>query len=98
LSAPYITDVINKGLLAPKGEIVAWLNSNDVYYPGTSKMVTEFLNAHPDVDVLYGEVHHIDADDPVLEAYPAEPFSWERLIETCIISQLTAFFRYRFIE
>ena len=40
-------------------------------------MVTEFLNAHPDVDVLNGEAHHIDADDPVLEAYPAEPFSWE---------------------
>lgn len=84
MSAPYIADVINKGLLAPKEEIVAWLNSDDVYYPGTSKTVTEFLDAHPDVDVLYGETHHID--DCVLEAYPTEPFSWERLIETCIIS------------
>ena len=60
--------------------------------------MAEFLDADPDVDVLYSEAHHIDADDPVLEAYPTEPFSWERLVETCIISQPTAFFRVRMIE
>jgi glycosyltransferase involved in cell wall biosynthesis len=91
-------DAINKGFLASKGEIVAWLNSDDIYYPGALKTVAEFLDAHPDVDVLYGKAHHIDADDRVLEAYPTEPFSWERLVETCIINQPAAFFRRRIIE
>jgi glycosyltransferase involved in cell wall biosynthesis len=91
-------DAINKGFLTTQSEFIAWLNSDDIYYPGTLETVTEFFDSHPEIDVVYGDANHIDAEDRVLETYPTEPFSWERLIETCIISQPAAFFRRHAIE
>ena len=36
--------------------------------------------------------------DQIIEKYPAEPWSWERLQQQCIISQPAAFFRRTVIE
>jgi glycosyltransferase involved in cell wall biosynthesis len=93
-----MADAVNKGFLATQGDIVGWLNSDDIYYPETLQTVLEFFNAHPEIDVVYGGAHHIDANGRLLEVYPTEPFSWNRLIDTCIISQPASFFRRRTIE
>ena len=37
-------DAINKGFRMAKGEIFAWLNSDDTYLTGTVKKVVDFLN------------------------------------------------------
>ncbi|UJX40157.1 glycosyltransferase [Desulfovibrio sp. JY] len=91
-------DAINKGIAATTGEVLAWLNSDDVYSPGTLQAVLEVFEARPDVDVVYGDGDHIDVDDAVIEPYPAEPFSLERLKDRCIICQPAAFFRRRVVE
>lgn len=91
-------DAVNKGIAATTGEVIAWLNSDDVYSPGTLQAVLEVFKSRPDVDVVYGDGDHIDVDDAVIEPYPAEPFSLERLKERCIICQPAAFFRRRVVE
>jgi glycosyltransferase involved in cell wall biosynthesis len=93
-----IADAINKGIDNSTGEIVGWLNSDDIYYPGAFKNVLEFFKVHPEIDVVYGKANHIDASDNILEPYPTEPFSWERLVDTCVISQPATFFRRRVVE
>jgi glycosyltransferase involved in cell wall biosynthesis len=93
-----MADAVNNGFQATAGDIVGWVNSDDIYYPGTLKTVVDFFDANPAVDVLYGAARHIDADGRLLEDYPTEPFAWDRLIETCIISQPASFFRRRTIE
>ena len=49
-------DAINKGLKRATGDMVCWINSDDVLYPNfVEKFVNHFVS-HPDVDFLYGDV------------------------------------------
>lgn len=91
-------DAVNKGIAATNGEIIAWINSDDVHYPGAYAAVREFFEKRPDVDVVYGEADHIDEADCFIEEYPSEPFSFERLKDVCFICQPAAFFRRRAVS
>lgn len=56
------TDAINKGLHKATGDIVAWLNSDDVYAPGTLLAIGEAFAANPDVSIFYGDVENFFPD------------------------------------
>ena len=49
------------GFARISGDIMAWLNSDDVFMPGALRYVAEFFVTHPDVDAIYG--HRIVIDE-----------------------------------
>jgi glycosyltransferase involved in cell wall biosynthesis len=91
-------DAINKGFRSARGEILAWLNSDDTYLPGTIRRVVEYFQAHRDVGMVYGEGYHVDAIGKIVERYYTEPFSFKRLAEICFICQPTVFLRAEVIK
>ena len=59
-------DAINRGFLKARGEIVAWLNCDEQYLPGTLRTVVDYFRDHPEVDVLFGDAVLVDESGEVL--------------------------------
>ena len=54
---------INLGFANTSGEIMAWLNADDLLLPGALACVADYFANHPDVDVVYGDRILIDDQD-----------------------------------
>jgi glycosyltransferase involved in cell wall biosynthesis len=88
------SDAINKGFLKSTGEILAWLNSDDVYLPGVLTFMVRSFREFPTEDVLYGDTLFIDENDAILRKMKAGRFSRGGLISwTLNLIQLNAFWR-----
>jgi glycosyltransferase involved in cell wall biosynthesis len=87
------TDAINKGLRQLHGDILAYLNSDDVLTPGAIDRVVRFFNENPDIDLVYGNADYIDEEDQVIGPYKTASYSLERLLEDCMICQPATFWR-----
>lgn len=89
---------VNKGIHASRGEIIGWLNSDDIYYPGAVQKALKYFEEHPETQVLYGEAYHIDPQDQIIDKYYTEPWDFKRLLDVCFICQPAVFFRRELIE
>ena len=54
------SNAINKGFLLASGDIVAWLNSDDTYEPGTISSIVKLFEDSPQTSLVYGEGYIID--------------------------------------
>jgi glycosyltransferase involved in cell wall biosynthesis len=91
-------DAINKGMKLLRGEILAYLNSDDILLPGALEKIVEFFNDHPECDMVYGNADYIDVDGEVIGTYNTADYSFERLMHDCCVCQPAAFWRRRIAE
>jgi glycosyltransferase involved in cell wall biosynthesis len=69
------SDALNKGFRLAKGDIVGWLNSDDLYRPGCFEHVAKAFRQNPDADVIYGDYTWIDAAGNILKLRREMSFS-----------------------
>ena len=89
------TDAINKGFHRAKGEYIWWLNSDDMLLPNSVESTVSFLETHPDVDMVYGDLEWIDENGGIIKEYRYAPFDFLSSITKWIdISQAGAMARH----
>jgi glycosyltransferase involved in cell wall biosynthesis len=88
------TDAINKGFAKAKGEIIAYLNSDDTYLPNAVSEAVTFLQTHPEVGLVYGDTNFIDENGDSIGRFPAQQTDYKRLRRGYVhIPQQAAFWR-----
>jgi glycosyltransferase involved in cell wall biosynthesis len=93
------TDAINKGIKRSHGEILAYLNSDDLYLPETIKTVVDFFCEHPEIDMVYGDISHIDKQSKHIESIKTGTIDLEKYLTGILyLPQPTVFFRKKIIE
>jgi len=88
-------NAINLGFAHSTGEIMAWINSDDMLLPGTLSYVAEFFIKHPDVDLVYGHRIVIDEDDYEIGRWVLPPHDKYSYLWMDYVPQETVFWRRR---
>jgi glycosyltransferase involved in cell wall biosynthesis len=91
-------DAINKGLARAKGEILAWLNSDDYYLPGAVSAAMTVFDQNPEVVLVYGDMLAVDEDGRAINTLKYRQLSMQDLLCFQIIGQPSAFFRRDALE
>jgi glycosyltransferase involved in cell wall biosynthesis len=69
------SDAVNKGWTRATGDVLAYLNSDDLYPPGAIRAAMRHLRDHPEIGVVYGSYTVIDERGAVLEPL-RRPSAW----------------------
>ena len=65
-------DAMNKGIKKCSGDIIGILNSDDIYYSETLKIVNQYFNSYKDLDFLFGSVNKYK----LLHGYNPKKIKW----------------------
>ena len=92
------SQAINRGFSRTNGEIMGWLNSDDLLLPSALATVVHYFNCYPDVDVVYGNRLLIDENGMeigrwIMPGHDGKVLSWADYVP-----QETMFWRRRIWE
>ncbi|MHB1155897.1 MAG: glycosyltransferase family 2 protein [Phycisphaerales bacterium] len=93
------SDAIHKGFTRATGDILYWLNSDDVLLPGALARVRQAFADHPDWDVLTSYGCWIDADSRIIKVFRMGRESDRQARGGCMhVCQQTCFFKRELYE
>ncbi len=85
----------NKGLQIATGDIIGWINSDDIYYPGAFSESSKIFIDNSSVDIVFSNYNFIDANDKVIRLRKEIPFDYNTSLWTkdCYHANCAGFFR-----
>ena len=92
-------DAINRGFARATGDVLCWLNSDDMFMPGVIPRVVRAFEEHPEVDFVYGRGWNIDESGAIVDDAGVLTFDlWKLIHQRNFIQQPSCFFRRSLIE
>jgi glycosyltransferase involved in cell wall biosynthesis len=91
-------DAINKGFSRAKGDIIAWLNSDDLYLPGAISSAVMVFGKNPEAGLVYGDAVSADGDGNLLNELRFDSWGLADLLEFKIICQPAVFMKRSILE
>jgi glycosyltransferase involved in cell wall biosynthesis len=93
------THAINKGIGYAKGDIIAYICSDDFYIQGSFKTAALYFAGHPEVAMIYGNLIHINKQGEVIEKVKNNDFDYDQLLSWILyIPQPSTFLRRTVIQ
>jgi len=90
---------INKGVKIATGEIIAWLNSDDLYSTDALETVLQCFNENPRLEFLYGDIEYINKEGKHLFHQTGPVLALKKLIEDpYIMRQPSCFWKKSLFE
>jgi glycosyltransferase involved in cell wall biosynthesis len=86
-------EAINRGFARSSGEIMAWLNSDDLLLPGAVRFIADYFARHPEVDVVYGHRLVVDERDWQVGRWVLPRHDGRMLLWADYVPQETLFWR-----
>lgn len=88
-------EALNHAIGQAHGDVVGWLNSDDMYSQGAVSRAMAHFAKHPKHQMVYGEGQHINAVGEVMANYPTKPPSTSLKVfaDGSFICQPTMFMR-----
>ena len=86
-------EAINKGFERASGEIIAWLNSDDIYLPGAVRQAVEMMNLDPDTGMVFSDAVTIGAHGTPINFLSFNDWGLLDLVAFRIICQPAVFMR-----
>src|SRR2546426_3737973 len=88
------SDALMKGFRISRGDLIGWLNSDDMYFErGTLSFVAKLFSAEPRVDVLYGDQVAVDAANRIFRVSRLFEWNYGMILRGNSLSQPATFFR-----
>ncbi len=91
-------EAINKGFQHAKGEIIAWLNSDDIYLPGAISQAVQHLQTRPELGLVFGDAITMDVGGRPLNRFSFGDWGLAELMQFRIICQPAVFMRRSVLE
>ncbi len=91
---------VNKAMAMVRGNIIGWLNADDIYMPGAVGRAVQALETQPEWMMVYGHGQHIDECDRVIGDYPTRrpDTPLQAFADGCFICQPTVFLRRKVLN
>jgi glycosyltransferase involved in cell wall biosynthesis len=86
-------DAINKGWKRATGEIVAYLNSDDMYERGAVRAAAEHLRQSAETALVFGHCYQMDPTGKRVGIFRSQPFKLKNMLFANMIMQPTVFVR-----
>jgi glycosyltransferase involved in cell wall biosynthesis len=88
------TDALNKALIKAEGDIICWLNSDDLLLEDSFNEVVNFFKTNPDKSIVVGNIIFIDDEGNFLWRQNSKKIDYEGLLNgTQTVQQQSTFFR-----
>lgn len=92
-------DAVNKGLKLAKGDILAYLNCDEQYLPGTLSKVNEYFDKNENVDILFGSFLVVDKNGALISYRKVYQPRYLYILSSYLYTfSCTMFFRRNFLD
>jgi glycosyltransferase involved in cell wall biosynthesis len=92
-------DALNRAIGRARGDVLVWLNADDLLAPAAFGAITEAFDKHPDADFVYGDFEVVDTEDRILRRFRSSAYDPARVFtHGCYIFSGAIFFRRTLLD